>query len=319
MRTGSPRGDLYGSIADGIRAGAHLAHPVSPAVLATTGMISVEERKVLAYCAAHGWSPDTRIVDGGCFVGASTRALIDGLKRNPHLTPGHRQIIHSYDLFRADAYMVDEYLSRRGIPLGGSYEALFLEHVRPDEALVVAHPGDVRDHPWTGGPIGILFLDMIWSWDINAFVVNNFYRNLSPAGALVLHQDYVYAWYPWLPVSMELFREHFEFIAFVPLATAVFRFRKPLDEHQLALDPLRDLGPEALLTLMSRAVDRFSGWPRGVLECSRASLLRFLGRTPEARAYLDDIARRYEEFEAPVRFARDIAAHIDSGAQPRLV
>ncbi len=36
------------------------------------------------------------------------------------------------------------------------------------------------------------------------------------------------------------------------------------------------------MDLVVRALERFEGWPKGVLECSRAQLLRYLGREDEA-------------------------------------
>lgn len=297
----------------------HRRVPLSRKANQIPGMISPDERSLLAFLAEHAWRPGTCIVDGGAFLGASTRSLIDGLTRNRQLPTDRRPIIHSYDLFVANDYMVDRYLSRAGIGPGDSYLELFLEHLRPDEDLVEVHPGDVRRSIWSGEPISILFLDMIWSWDVNRFVMENFYRNLSTQGAFVVHQDYVYAWYPWLPISMEYFADHFEFVGYVPLASVVFRTIKPLEPERLCVDFLHEVDADSLMSLMTRAIERFSGDPRGVLECSKASLLRYLGRKEEARAHLQRIIEDYRRFEAPVRFAREIVAHIDSGLEPRVV
>ena len=112
------------------------------------------------------------------------------------------------------------------------------------------------------------------------------------------------------------FSEHFEFIGYVPLATVVFRCRKPLSADEAAIDMLRDNTPETLLSLMDRVVERFSGWQRGVLECSRASLLRYLDRNKQARDALHAVLERYRDDEAPVRFARQILSLVDAGPRP---
>jgi hypothetical protein len=302
-----------------IRKGKYRAQSTSKKVLRTPGMISVEERKLLTFLAAQAWQRDTNVVDGGSFLGASTCALIDGLRQNPGFESDLKSIIHSYDLFTADEYMVDGYLASAGIAAGESYLDLFLNRINPDRALVEVHAGNVREMPWMGGPISILFLDMIWSWDINQFVMKHFYQNLSQNGAFVVHQDYVYAWYPWLPISMEYLSDYFEFVDYVPLASVVFRSKKLLDAETASVDLLRDVSPDQLVVLMSRALDRFDGEPRGILECAKGSLLRYVGRGDEARDHLSIILDQYGSYEAPPRFARQIISHMDSGAEARIV
>ncbi len=304
-------------VVDRVRNGRYASQRISERVASMPGMISLEERRLLAFVTANAWDPATNIIDGGCFLGASTSALAEGLRRNKGFR-GQRDVIHSYDLFEADAYMAEVYFKSAGIEAGGSFHELFLANLGADRDVVTVHPGDVRTHEWKGAPISILFLDMLWSWDINTFAMQHFYRNLSEQGSLVVHQDYVYAWYPWLPITMEFFKDHFEFIGYVPLATVVFRCTKPLSADDAAIDMLRDNDPETLLSLMDRAIDRFSGWQRGVLECSRASLLRYLDRNDDARDLLHDILERYRDDEAPVRFARQILSLVDANAAPRL-
>jgi hypothetical protein len=307
------------SIASTIRSGKYRRQPTSKKALRTQGMISIEERKLLSFLAAQAWQRETSIIDGGSFLGASTCALIDGLQRNPVFDSEAKSIIHSYDLFTANGYMVEGYLAQAGIAEGDSYLDLFLNNIQPDQALVEVHAGNVREMPWKGGPISILFLDMIWSWDINQFVMEHFYRNLAEDGAFVVHQDYVYAWYPWLPISMEYLSDYFEYIDYVPLASVVFRCKKPLNKEAASIDLLRDVSPDRLVALMSKALDRFDGEPRGILECSKGSLLRYLGRTEEARDHLLGIIQQFCGYEAPPRFARQIISHIDSGEEARVV
>jgi hypothetical protein len=317
MSSGSSHGANLDWVASRVRNGRYASERISDRVATLPGMISMEERRLLSFVTANAWDPATSIIDGGCFLGASTGALAEGLRHNKEFH-GQRGVIHSYDLFQADAYMADVYLKDAGIEVGGSFQDLFLANIEADRDLVTVHPGDVRTHEWNGSPIGILFLDMLWSWDVNAFAMKHFYRHLAEPGSLVVHQDYVYAWYPWLPITMEYFSEHFEFIGYVPLATVVFRCRKPLSAEEAAIDMLRDNTPETLLSLMDRVVERFSGWQRGVLECSRASLLRYLDRNDQARDALHAVLDRYRDDEAPVRFARQILLLVDAGAPTRL-
>ena len=92
-----------------------------------------------------------------------------------------------------------------------------------------------------------------------------------------------------------------------------------ITDKPATIDLLRDLSPDRLIALMSQALDRFDGEPRGILECSKGSLLRYLGRTEEARDHLLGIIQQFCGFEAPPRFARQIISHIDSGEEARVV
>lgn len=307
-------------IAERIRRGAPETIRLTAAASQAPGMISAAERRLLAYLGEHAFRPGTCVVDAGCFLGASTRALLDGLAHHPGCSGRvPAGVVHSYDLFQADAYMIEAFLSGTGLRPGDSFEPCFRQRLGPDLDRVTVHAGDLRASPWTGPPLSIVFLDVLWSWDLNAFAMANFYRYLLADDSFVVHQDYVYAWYPWIPVTMEHFSAHFELVAYVPLATVVFRTVRPLSADDAAIDLLRDLAPETLLGLMERAVGRFSGETRGILECSEASLLRYLGRKEQARERLHAVLEQYRELEAPPRFAREILAHIESGAEPRRV
>jgi len=227
-----------------------------------------------------------------------------------------RPPIDAFDLYQANAYMCDEYFAGDGLVEGDSFRPQFEANLAPDGNLVRVHEADLRESKWVSAPISVLFLDVIWSWDINRFVMEQFYTRLTPGTSWVIHQDYVYAWYPWIPITMEYFADHFEFVADVPLATAVFRCVRPLNDVEARLDLLETLDPDELVALMDRAIARFEGWPRGVLECARAQLLRYVGREAEAREQLARVLREHAEHEAPVRFAREIESHIDNGWPP---
>lgn len=317
-------------LAAGIRDGQHRLVRM-PAVLEDIpGMISGEERQLLMHVSEHAWRPGTQIIDGGCVLGASTRSLLEGLVRSASAveiggadpdTPNApaRPPIDSFDLFRADADMCNEYLPDSGLEVGDSFRSYYEQNLGPARHLVEVHEGDLRAAHWKPAPISVLFLDVITSWDINQWVMEHFYPRLVPERSFVIHEDFVSAWSPWTAITMEHFADHFEFVTDVPPATAVFRSVTPVSAEQAAVNLLSTLSPDTMLDLMDRAVDRFDGWPRGVLECSRANLMRYFGLNEEALGELTRIERDYAADEVPPRFAREIRGHIESGVPPRTI
>lgn len=319
-----------GRIAADLRAGAHQRIRLPDELVEIPGMISGEERQLLMFAVEHAYAPGTQIIDGGSFLGASTRSLLAGLARSPRVAeiggmdPDgaeagtlSRPPIDSFDLFRADEYMCAHDLDGSGLSPGDSFRSYYEAHLGPARHHVRVHEGDIRASAWQPAPISVLFLAAVWSWDINRWVMAQFYTRLVPEQSLVIHQDYVCAWYPWIPVCMEYFCDHFEFVAQVPLAMAAFRCIRPLDPAQASVDLLEALPADELVALMDRALARFTGWPRGVLECSKAQLLRTVGREADAREHLARVRRNHAGEDAPIRFAGEIEAQMERGEPPR--
>ena len=93
--------------------------------------------------------------------------------------------------------------------------------------------GDIRQERWTSGPIDLLFVDILWGWDINQHVIREFYTSLIPGRSVIAHQDYIYSFYPWLPISMEYFCEkgYLEFGDLAKWGTVLFGSKKALDQE----------------------------------------------------------------------------------------
>src|SRR6266496_1609856 len=70
-------------------------------------MLSKQERRLL-YCLARDYAAeDAAIVDGGCFLGGSTAALLCGVRDRAE--PWTGPPVASYDKFRVEAYTVPQY------------------------------------------------------------------------------------------------------------------------------------------------------------------------------------------------------------------
>src|SRR5262249_21665768 len=138
-----------------------------PDAIGIPTMLSKAERRLLYSLARDYACDDAAIVDAGCFLGGSTAALLAGL-RDP-AEPWTGPPVESYDLFRVDDYMVEKFfVGEHAAPLGTSFRRRFDAHVaRFDRPPHVVHEGDITSIGWSGGPIDILFLDILKSWEIN--------------------------------------------------------------------------------------------------------------------------------------------------------
>lgn len=262
-------------------------------------MLGLEERQILVLLAADLASETGKIVDLGCYLGGSTCALAEGAGQSGASWDPADPPIVSYDLFAANEFMIEHSLKGRGIGVGESFQEVFRELLEENAALVRAVAGDIRQQSWTGQPIDLLFVDILWSWDINQHVIGEFYTALTPGKSVIAHQDYIYSFYPWLPISMEYFVENgfMEFGDHARWSTVVFGVKKALSVHDAAIDFKRDLDLSTKERLLKRSAERFEGYPRAILELSRVVLLTQEDRRADARDLLAHVADQYRDDE----------------------
>lgn len=274
-----------------------LKHPLSDHALHFPAMLGVEERRVLSYLAFHLASPRGKIVDLGCYLGGSTTCLVDGIRQaGIPCDPADPPIV-SYDLFVANAFMVEHSLKSFNLQAGQSFEPVFHQLLGDSKSYVRSVAGDLRQQNWHGRPIDLLFVDILWGWDINQHVIEQFYSALIPGRSVVAHQDYIYSFYPWLPISMEYYCEkgYFEFGDLAPWSTVIFGSKKVLDRSALSIDFRSDLNLESKRRLLRRSVERFTGYHRTILELSEVMLILREGQPHEARSLYEAISNRHSE------------------------
>jgi hypothetical protein len=251
-------------------------------------MLTLEERALLHQLGMQ-LSPGSLIVDAGCFLGGSTASLALGASR---VLPEAAPVVHSYDLFLVDHSASTNYGDLiEGRPLGADLLPVFEHVVGPDLLpYVEVHKGDLLDARWdAGAPIEVLFVDVAKTWGLNDHVMREFFPSLVPGRSIVVQQDYVHEWLPWIHIAMELLADHFELIEEVPGSpSVVFACTRPVRPRDLPT-ALRDLPPGRLEELFDRAVGRFEGEDRLILECARAVLLSDLYGRERAIAHLECI------------------------------
>ena len=276
-------------------------------VLSVTTMLSTSERTLLYWLARNDYTGAGEIVDGGCFVGGSTISLAHGLLDGGHA--GERPRIHVYDLFTSDPYMIEYYFKPLGITCtnGESFRPFFDANTSSVASLLQVNQGDIRQIGWTGEPIEILFIDISKHWSINDVLLTDFFPYLIPGRSVVIQQDFVFEWCPWLAVTMEYLADHFEYVAFVEHNSTVYRHTRPIPSKMLQVK-LYDLPLQHKVELMDRAIERFSGYARGMLECAKAVLLLEGGQASTAIDLLAGVRERYSEDAIVLQAARGVIA-----------
>jgi hypothetical protein len=272
----------------------YLKHRVSDRVTQHPAMLGKEERILPSFLAKQCAGERGAIVELGCYLGGSTVAILDGLEQAGALETGNGIEMHSYDLFRANEYMLDHSLRTSGVKEGESFEHVFRDLLSDWAPHVQAHAGNILEEKWRGGRIKLLYVDILWSWETNQHVFNQFYRALEP-GSWLIHQDYVYSSYPWLPVTMEWLveRGYFSFRYFAEHSTVAFRCEKSPVDLEAHLDFQDMVPPSAKRDLLERSASRFRGYPSALLKLAIATLNAREGDRSKARSIIDAVKSEY--------------------------
>lgn len=200
-------------------------------------MLSDAELAMLTWFARYlPLGPSDALVDAGAFLGGSSSAMARGLKLS-----GSNAHIHSYDMFVAPR---DEYslsMIGRGREPGASVLDIYESNLGADLERVVVHEGDFLNAV-APDTIGLLFIDIAKTWDLNAVVVREFFPRLMPGRSIVIQQDHNTHSCPWVNFTMEWFSDYFERLCDQD-GSRVYLCRRAIPDREAALDlrsvPLR--------------------------------------------------------------------------------
>lgn len=240
-------------------------------------MLMPDELRLLHYLAEDCYTGEGAIVDAGCFLGGSTVALADGLRRNLRRR-GQREEkrIHSFDCFEIEDWTVGTYFPASAQP-GESFRPLFDGHTARYTDLVQVHAGDVRSSSWDGGPVEILFVDVAKHWTVCDWVTWQFFPKLIPGKSIVVQQDYLYHhWVGWLHVTMEFYADYFEYICDTGMNSVVFLNTRPIPPEVLRERTVESLTTAEKIALMDRAAARFTGAQADLLRSAKSHFLEML-------------------------------------------
>lgn len=239
--------------------------PVPAATKDVPTMLVPDELRLLHHLAQDVYRGEGAIIDAGPFLGGSTVALADGLRRNEH-----RGVIHSFDRFEVEEWTRGIYFPQE-TPAGTNFREQFERNIAPYADLIEVHAGDIRDQTWNGGPIELLFIDVAKHWRVCDWVTWQFFPHLIPGRSLVVQQDYLYHhWVGWLHVTMEYYADCFEYVCDTEVNSVVFLNTKkvPVQRHTVG-----SLSIEERAALMDRAASRFSGTKRDMILAAKTHFL----------------------------------------------
>src|SRR5919197_2270122 len=259
---------------------------LSPDATGIPTMVSKQERRLLD-SLARDYAGDGAIVDAGCFLGGSTAALLAGVR--DRLEPRIGPRVASYDRFRVEAFTIPKFFPDDGsLQVGDSFRARFDAHVAGFGVPHDVHEGDITELGWSGGPIDVLFLDVLKSWGINDAVLRDFFPSLVPGRSVIVHQDYGWGDTPWIPISVELLRESLVLVDWMEWGSHVFFVERELPADVLA-GGVAGLDADTKLDLIDQAAVHAEGWVLGMLEVSRALRLAEGDGAEAALAELDAV------------------------------
>jgi hypothetical protein len=257
-------------------------------------MMSVPEKKLLYWLARHEYTGEGAILDAGCYLGGSTRALAAGLDERADLAG--TKPIYSYDLFEVTDRASAEHLREERLGPGDSFRPVFERNLGPLLRYCNVVEGDLLDKGWVGdAPIEIAFLDILKSWELNDLALRGFFPAFIPGRTVLIQQDFAHEYCPWVHVTMGYLDSYFELLDVFDWGSAVYVLREPIPSEALDISIKDDLSPGEKIRFMDRAIAPVSGDMRGIVEGAKAFLLGQLAGPAAMIAHLDYIEARYAD------------------------
>jgi hypothetical protein len=251
--------------------------------VAVRSMLSPFELALLRAVAQDHYKGWGEIIDGGPLLGAGTNMLAKGLMSNSQVKDKAKRI-YTFDLFLCDE--MGSTVSDVHNVTNSVFE-VFLELNRDYMEQIYISPGDLLDHRWSGSPIEILFIDIAKSWELNQWILENWFPCLRP-GSVVIQQDYVYFHQYWIHITMEVFADYFRAIDTVFGASRVYVCEKQIPGELLS-PRLRDMTLSQQLRYYDTAIRHASASVGEVLKCAKAYCLVDHGEVDEAEKVLESV------------------------------
>ena len=265
---------------------------VPDAVAVVPTMLWYRELQLLHWLARDYFTGAGRIVDGGSFLGGSTAALASGLAARAD--GPWEAAIASYDVFRVEGYTLAEYAAFLPDPtVGASFRSAFDANIVPWSRHVEVHEGDACAIGWNGEPIEVLFLDMVKTWQVNDLVLAQFLPCLMPGRSVIVQQDYLWGSCHWIHLTMELLDGSVERLDAMAKGSVAYLLTAPVPPDLIGARLAEILEPDRQRQLMDRAVERWQGDERGLVELARAMMIAELDGKPSGLAELDAVLARH--------------------------
>ncbi len=254
-----------------------------------SSMIGSDEAFYLHWLAREYYQGLGEIIDGGPLLGGSTMALASGLEKNPRVLDKYNRI-HAYDIFVYHKYMA-RVASRAGLELkeGDSLLPIFQSNTEKYEDFIEVTAGDFLQSQWNGKPVEILFIDLAKSWELNNYVIKEFFGHLIPNQSIVAHQDYFHFHCYWIHLTMQHLSPYFKTVHAPHGGTLAFMLRKEIPKELLTIDYSTYFSKQKSIELMDAALAPWQG-PRSLrIMTTKVRLLTSLEEYDAANALVKEI------------------------------
>ncbi len=302
--------------------------PITPGLIARLNEIPSEteiaERIFLYLFFARQWSGDRHVCEMGPFLGGTTRAIAMGMLANSR----RHQDSRLYTVDRFDDYynaadlasyvqplfsagILDGRLKKQLEHNASSFKEVFIalhqhqtyfplvvmqEQVlprTPEETAAVANLFQLAPEL----EFSAAFVDGCKSWYATKYFMSEMSNSVSP-GAYFLFQDYGWFTCFWIPVFIELCKDHFQLEDYVK-HTYAFRLTKALNPQlidRLVPDDPQSLGRsyfgKVFETLIAEATRRGDAYGPVVHTLQHAASLAYLGYREEAKGLIMELSRQ---------------------------
>lgn len=202
------------------------------------GMTTMTERAYFKWHAQEVVTGSGAIVDLGAWLGSTTATMAMGLSANP--SPAARAtVLHAYDQFAWDPRFDYHAPPTRLGPYreGDSFRPEFELVVSRWRDRIAVHEGDLLQETWSGGPIELLLVDAMKTWEMASHIVREFYPALPPGVGHLIQQDFSHCFTPWVPLTSYRLLAYMAPVKDIPRSeTVVFRVTRPAPPSELDLD-----------------------------------------------------------------------------------
>jgi hypothetical protein len=192
------------------------------AVTSVKSLLTLEEQQYLTWLTAENYEGWGAIVELGAWLGSSSVALAEGLRRRGLATK-----IQTFDRFEWESEYA--HLATIDLEQGADFLPIYLEGIRDYAPWIEVKKQDLMDYVWNRGPIEILFVDSAKTWELTSAILRGFGSSLVPGRSRVVLQDFRYHWAHCLPLIFDSRPDVWKEIEATAVGhTVTFRPLKPL-------------------------------------------------------------------------------------------
>lgn len=266
------------------------------------GMISSEERSFLYNLTKNNWKARGYIVDGGAFLGVSTKCFYKGIRDGAASADEIRNLgkpIRSYEQVVAThtwemqrTRMVHKKFNIKDVKIGDSFADELIRFTENMDDLVDMNIGDIMNVKSFDGEIEILFLDILKSPEIRRHCAEIFYPKLLE-NSYVIQQDYNQPNILSIKVFQEYMSDNFNHVGSVR-STSVFKLKKTIDVSVISEFFENPPSSEEQYALHEKAESHPNSDARKLLmRCSRCKLMIHFKDFDKAAALINDTREKF--------------------------